>query len=76
MADHITTLLGLTDADIAAFRASPRNCCGRPHGSHLDERPCTAGHCVEFWCPCGTPDGTSYGPVDCPCKHSTEETGQ
>ena len=68
MPDPLTELLGLTDEEIANYMDSPRDCCPLPKGAPVEERPCRAGNCVEFWCPCGTPLGSGYGPVGCPCE--------
>lgn len=51
MADYLDELLGTTPEARAAYENSLRSCCGRRHGDPLEERTCSEGRCVEFWCP-------------------------
>lgn len=55
-------------AEIEAYEKSPRPCCGRARDGELDRRPCREGNCVEFFCPCGEPEHSGFGPVGCPCQ--------
>jgi len=74
VADRLAELLGLTPEARAAYENAPRSCCGRRNGDPLEERTCSEGQCVEFWCPCGVFDGSGYGPVGCPCKDKSPWT--
>lgn len=73
MPDRLAELLYLTDEEIANYENSPRDCCDLLNKDPVEERPCRAGNCVEFWCPCGTPRGMGYGPVGCPCEVEVED---
>lgn len=55
--------------------AQPRECCGRPANNMRDdeERECSNGECVGFWCQCGTFTGASAGPVWCGCEYDRGE---
>jgi len=53
---------------VAAYGRAPRACCGRRKDSELEQRPCSEGNCVEWFCPCGQPDNSGWGPVGCPCQ--------
>lgn len=65
--------LEITDEVIRVYQETLRPCgCGRLSGDLTEERRCSAGNCIELWCPCGVPRGMSWGPCDCPCQN--EET--
>lgn len=55
--------------------SQPRDCCGRPANNMRDdeERVCSKGQCVAFWCLCGQWTGASAGPVGCDCEYDRGE---
>lgn len=64
----LAEVLGISKEEQRAYSEALRGCCDRKNGDPLDERPCPEGRCIELVCPCGTPSGMGWGPVDCPCQ--------
>lgn len=63
MVDKIAEMLGLTQADIDAYEATPRTCCGQTHGELTEWRRCEHGCCTLEYCQCGTWTGAACGPA-------------